>query len=174
AAGDAVTETAGDAAEALEDGAQATADAVEGAVEEAGDAAQATGAAVEEAAEDAAAATDAALDEAAEETAEAAEAAGDALDEAAEETATATESLLEETEAEVTSVPVETVEAAPDLDVLLTEEGFDPDAAIVAVDESDLVDETKTELRTAIEGTRDDPKTVPGVVEQLRTAFEVE
>ncbi|NOD43608.1 hypothetical protein GTG09_11120 [Roseobacter sp. HKCCD7328] len=54
---------------------------------------------------------------------------------------------------------------------ILTVDGFDADAALAAVDGSDLNPVMKTTLSTAIEGARNNPELVEGVVTQVREAL---
>jgi ABC-type Na+ efflux pump permease subunit len=76
-----------------------------------------------------------------------------------------------ETETVVVDGATETVVEASDLASLLTVDGFDPDAVLEAIDGSDLSTLTKTGLRTTVEGARDNPEMVPGVIEQVRGAL---
>ena len=190
ATGDALTDAGEATANFAEDAADATADAADATVDAAGDAVEATQDAAESATDAAAGAVDDAADatgEAVEETADVATDAGDAVTEDAAEAGAEVEAAAEEApladgevdgvEAEVTTstVAIEPIEGAdvaagdrPELETLLTEEGFDADALTVYVEESDMTDEAKEEMRGAIEEARDDASLVPALIEDAR------
>ncbi|MEI2805169.1 hypothetical protein [Albidovulum sp.] len=96
------------------------------------------------------------------------------------ETTTAPATTTETTTApatttETTTAPATTTEttAAPagDIAALLDPATFDADKLIAAVDTSTLDDATKTTLKTAIEGARNNPGAVQAVIDQVKAAM---
>ena len=109
-------------------------------------------------------------------TAPAADAAGT---EATETEATAPgNDTVEAVDAETANATEEAIDdaaaAETDLDTLLTPEGFNAEDLIDVVDQSDLDDAAKADLRTRIEEAEGDRDLVPDVIEELRTRLDVE
>jgi hypothetical protein len=99
------------------------------------------------------------------------------------ETTTAPATTTETTTApatttETTTAPAATTEtttapaaAAGDIAALLDPATFDADKLIAAVDASTLADATKSTLKTAIEGARNNPGAVQAVIDQVKAAM---
>ncbi|MGB3689387.1 MAG: hypothetical protein WBA02_08815, partial [Jannaschia helgolandensis] len=64
--------------------------------------------------------------------------------------------------------------AQADLATVLTPDGFDADALIVYVDESDMNAVAKTTLKAGIEQARDNPTLIPALLEQLKARLGIE
>src|SRR6056297_3518026 len=135
------------APEDMEDTARAPQEAAGEAVEEAEGVA-------DDAADTAAGATDGATD------------AADAADSAVEAANDAANAVLD--------AATVTPEASPRLDEVLTRDGFDFDAAIAAIERSDVSEMTKRAARAALAGARDNPELLPAAIEQARTILGLE
>lgn len=76
---------------------------------------------------------------------------------------------------ETTTAPAATTETttapAGDIAALLDPANFDADKLIAAVDTSTLDDATKTTLKAAIEGARNNPGAVQAVIDQVKAAM---
>ena len=94
---------------------------------------------------------------------------GDSTDEAAAEEAAepATAEAAEATE----TVAAATEEAAGGMADLLTPEGFNLDKVGEMIDGSELGALKKTALKTALDGAKDNPELLNGVLEQIKTAL---
>lgn len=79
--------------------------------------------------------------------------------------ATTTTETAPATTTETTAAP------AGDIAALLDPATFDADKLIAAVDTSTLDDATKTTLKTAIEGARNNPGAVQAVIDQVKAAM---
>lgn len=130
---------------------------------------------------DAVDAVDDAADDAAVALTEGAEAVGDAADATTDAITDAVEPDAAEVETETTLVPITPAEDVAtdtatdaDLDTLLTTDGFDADALLVYVDESDLDTMAKTALTSTIEAARNSPEMVEGAIMQIRTQMGME
>lgn len=89
------------------------------------------------------------------------------------ETTTAPAATTETTTAPAATTETTTAPAAPagDIAALLDPATFDADKLIAAVDTSTLDDATKTSLKAAIEGARNNPGAVQAVIDQVKAAM---
>lgn len=151
-AGDAAMSTAQDSAtaatDAAKDAATATKDAATQAVDATKDAAQKAGEAVGNAVD----ATKQAVGDAATSATDAAKSAGEAVSNAASDAATSAGDMLENAKA-------------------LTVENFNADKVEAMIDASQLADDTKATLKSAVEAARNSPEKVAEVVAQVKAAL---
>jgi len=108
-----------------------------------------------------------------EEAAVAAKAEADAVAAAAEEAAAAeaAEPATAEAAEATETVAAATEEAAGGMADLLTPEGFNLDKVGEMIDGSELGALKKTALKTALDGAKDNPELLNGVLEQIKTAL---
>ena len=167
-----VTEAADDAQAALT---TAVETATEAATDVASQAEEAAASLVGDAAETATETVSETVEQAAEATDEAAASVTDTATEAvssAQETASETASAGAETAAAVSETATESAEnATAAMTDYLTLDGFDFDKVAELIDASALDDVKKTLLRTTLEGAKDNPELLAGVLEQIKQAL---